>query len=590
MAGQDLYQPAKMAPALKHGYQRLDWVRKSYGKMTREYAGRHYGSDGDGKKRPVNLIAQFVHTVMPNLLNQRPTHVGRTWIAALQGEATLIAIAADLLWEDMNMVDRVHSIILDALLCPFGVAKIGLRSGPDVVKVAERGIMLGQPYVARVSPDDYVADPAARSVEELCWQGHRYRVPKAYALESGIYDPAAIEKLTPIGKGEPGKPRSGVEEMSGQADADRFKAQEYIELWDVAIRNEDEWLIGTMGGLGADVEPAWVNADGEPYSWDGDAAGPYELLSFYRMPDNFAGISPGMTWLDLHEATDKLYNKMIRQALRAKQTFAYNRAAADDALTIKEAADGDAIAVDNVDSMTTLQTGGVMSDAYPFIDSLMAMWNNSAGNMQLLGGGDIQSDKATGQSILQANANTRLRYMKDRVWRFSNAISRHLTGYLITDPLIQLPLPYRIAGGEVIDVVYDAQTRRGDKAQMVFEIEQQSMVGRDPEVALKRKVEALTVLQNMLPLAQTGLINVVNLARQLGRETGWKDMDEIVNDPMMGQQALMMGAIGVPPQAGLPGAGPMGQPAAPGAMPAPDTGGGMPGNMAAGVRNVGAAA
>jgi hypothetical protein len=571
VAGRALYEPAKMGPALKTGYDRMDWVRKSYGKMVRSYTGRHYGDAGGGKS-PVNLLAQYIHTVIPNLLNQRPRNIGRSRIAQLQGEATLVAIALDLLWEDLRLVDRTQALILDGLLAPWGVAKIGLRATEDIVKIGERGIMLGQPYVARVSPDDFAVDPAARAIEEFCWQAHRYRVPKEYALESGIYDADAIQRLEPMGKGEHGKPKSGVEEISGKSDKDRYAAQEYIELWDVAVREEDKWLIGTMTMSGGQVEPAWVNAGGEPIEYDGAAEGPYELLTFSRVPDNAPGLSPGATWLDLHEATDKLYNKMINQALRSKQNFAYNRAASDDAMTLAKAPDGEGIAVDNVDTLMPITTGGVAKESYEFLSSMMGMWNNSAGNMQLLAGNDIQSDKATGQQILQANANTRLSYMKDRVWRFLNAINTRLATYIVTDPLIQAPLPYRLPGGEMVDVVYDAATRKGDMVQMTFEVELASMTGRDPDIALKRKMEALDKLATYVPLA--GAINLQKLARQLGREIGWLDMDEIVND--LEQQALYMQAgIGQVPRAGMPGAGgQMGDPgAAPGASPTAGVGG-----------------
>lgn len=566
MAGQALYQANRIGPALKTGYDQFAWVRKSYGFMAREYGGRHYGQSSDGIKRPVNLLNQFVDTIIPNLLNQRPKIIGRSKIAQLRGEAELVALGLDLLWKDMDLVDRTHQIILDALLSPIAVAKFGLRAGADIVKIGERGHMLGQPYMARVSPDDFVADPAARTLEEVCWQAHRYRVPRIYALESGIYDPAAIEKLTPLGRGDRSDERSDVEQLSAGKDKERFAAQEYIELWDVAIRNEDQWLIGTLAGMkGGDVEPMWVNIDGEPFEFDGSDSGPYEILTFHRMPDNLPGVSPAMSWLDLHEATYKLYRKMIGQAMRAKKNAVYTRSAKDDALTLKEAEDGEMIAVDNAEGIKEIETGGVQEQGFVMLQSMQTQWNVAAGNPELLSGAGVQSDKATGQQILQANASTRLAFMKDKVWRFTNAIHKHLAGYLMSDPLISLPLPYRIEGGEYVDVVYDSATRRGDSRQLVFETELSSMVGSDPAIALKRKIEGLNVLAQFVPMA--GAINLQALARQIGREIGWDDIDEIIND--MERQAMLMGAI--PPNG-------MAQPAGMYGAPRPD------GQMGAGPR------
>lgn len=584
MAGLTLLNAETAGTALDAGYSRLKWARDSYGKMTMEYAGRYYGAKPKGRKRPVNLLAQYVHTIIPNLLNQRPSHIVRSRLAALRGEATLLGMALDLLWTDMGMVDRIHALILDALLSPIAVAKIGLRAGPDVCKVGERGIMLGQPYVCRVSPDDYAADPAARSIEELCWEAHRYRIPKQYALDCGIYDADTINRLQPLSKETKGEndDRSGVEDASGSGggDPERFSAQDYIELWDVAIRNEDQWLIGTLANQSELNTRAWINIDGEPIEFEGDAAGPYEHLNFHRVPDNLAALSPGMTWLDVHEAVDKIYNKMIQQALRTKRNFAYNRTAHDDALTLGAAPDGEGVAVDDVNTLKPIDIGGVVGDFYPMIDSLTGMFNASAGNMQLLSGSGVQSDKATGQQILQANAQTRLGFMKDRVWRFINALDRRLGGYLVTDPLIKLPLPYRLPGGEMVDVTYDAATRRGDAAQFTFESDMATMVGRDPEIAMKRKLEALQVMEGLIPAAQAGIINLQALARQVGREVGWTDMDEVFND--VENQQMLGAAIGPIPTAAPGGAG---QPGQPGAIPpgGPEAGVGQMPNRRAGM-------
>ena len=136
--------------------------------------------------------------------------------------------------------------------------------------------------------------------------------------------------------------------------------------------------------------------------------------------------------MDLHEAIDKLYWKMIRQALRAADAD-FQPGAHDDARRSKEAADGDHLEVDDVNQHKVLDFGGVQKDAYPFIGSLMEMWNNAAGNMQLLSGSGLQTDKATGQSILQANA-TRLGFQKDKTWRFAAAFP---DGWRITASPIQ---------------------------------------------------------------------------------------------------------------------------------------------------------
>jgi len=584
VSGSRTQDPANMAKALDAGYKRLKWARESFARNCRERAGRHYGAKKDNKPRPVNLLSQFVETITPNLLNQRPKHSCKSRMAELRGEADLLAMAVDMLWEQQNLVDLVQDVIQDALLSPFGIAKIGLRAGEDIIKIGDEGIMLGSPYVQRVSPNDFNIDPAARSLREAGWMANRYRICKEYALDSGIYDPDAINRLVSMQNSGQSTADSKVETLSVGGD-NRFEGTDLIELWDVAMREENRWLIGTISAVDGTFSKEWVNAGAKLLEYNGDAAGPFEILTFHRIPDNTPGLSPGSTWMDLHEAIDKLYWKMIRQALRARQMQISSRGAHDDALTLKEAADGDHLEVDDVNQHKVLDFGGVQKDAYPFIGSLMEMWNNAAGNMQLLSGSGLQTDKATGQSILQANAQTRLGFQKDKTWRFCSSLSRRLADYCLTDPEIKLPLPYKTMNGQTYTMYYDAATRQGGpmgklaleqivqatlqgkdvakieeeaKAHFIVEVDQNTMVGRDPELVVQRKLETMGILAKMgVPFLP------IPLARQIGRDIGWTDLDEAIGD--IDNQAMLAGAMGMAPMQAPPaGQVPPGAPVTPG--------------------------
>ena len=88
---------------------------------------RHYGAKKDNKPRPVNLLSQFVETITPNLLNQRPKHSCKSRMAELRGEADLLAMAVDMLWEQQNPYGSGAGCDPGRPAVPFGIAKIGLR-------------------------------------------------------------------------------------------------------------------------------------------------------------------------------------------------------------------------------------------------------------------------------------------------------------------------------------------------------------------------------------------------------------------------------------------------------------------------------
>jgi hypothetical protein len=523
----------KLCKSLKDGYARLDSFRMIRNDFVREYTGRLYGK-GDNVRRPVNLIAQYVFTLVPSLINQNPRHNVTSRLVSLGATAELLGMSLDQLWDQLNALHTMQNLIVDSLLSPCGIAKVGQRAGSEMVKVDDRDVPRGAPYFARIDFDDYAIDPAAREPGDAFWEGHRYRMPRYVAQSCGLFDPDLITKLPKLGD-ESTRNSALTEELSLSNDNSRFDLQDMIELWDLAVYAQDATYICTVPN--PESQAMLLNAGGEPIPYEGADRSPYLRLDYYTVPNNAVPLCPAMAWNDLHEAADKVYARMIRQALRSKNVFAYNKSKSDDALQLQAAADGDAVAVDDVETLKAMPIGGIMGDMYQFLDSLQGHWNNIAGNMQLLGGQEVQGDTATANQIVAGRAQVRVKFMQDRVKAFCDKLAAKLGYMLIKDPLIKIPQTYRVPGGDKIQLPYDAATREGDFCDFDFKIHQTTLNGMDPAVVMQQRIAMLQSLAQFLPFAQ--VINLSALARQMGQQIGWDDMDAVIQDPAH-QQMLQM--------------------------------------------------
>lgn len=541
-AALDFITPARLARADKQAERVMRPFRKNRASAITEYMGRWY-DDEDNKKRPLNLLAQYANVIIPNLIGRLPVNTPKARNPMLRFEATLLGLALDDLQERLDLYTTFRTLAFDGIFGPCAICKVGIKAGNEIYKVDGKEYDPGGLYVSPVDLDDFAFDPAGRRREEVRWERHRYRPSRQAVLDSGIFS-GKEDKIMAL----PLVGRKQGDENPSQRDDERPEkyAVDCIELVDFALYSNGVTRIVTLPGGKAMEGQTEFLADYESMGPDG---GPYEVLMFHPVSTQYMGVPPVAFIRDVAEAGERIANKMIRQAERAKQIFAYTKGASDDAMTIKKAADGDSVGVDNAESMKPIVFGGVDAQNYDFSAWLGQTFNNLSGSAQMLAGSEKIADTATEAQIMQANASARLREMKDRMDCFMDKVNGRLGWFLTVDKLIELPLAYRMPGGDVIEAQYSAETRKGCWFDFNWRIRRGSAVGIDPMVRIKRIGDMLTVLQNFVPLAQTtGLVNLTGLARLLGTEYDVDQLDEIVNDPVLAMQTQMIaGALPQPP-------------------------------------------
>lgn len=592
-----IISPKDLTAAVTAGFKELKLYRDRFKSTCEEYGGGHLGR-GDNVRRPINLIAQGAGILLANLINEEPKHRVRSPLAELRFEARMLELALDRLWQTGEVLAEVTRGVLDAILGPIGIFRMGMRVGKDAVTI-DPGISLplAEPFCRRVSLDDYACDPAARSRRELKWEAIRYRIPRQEAIDSGIFgrnpedygpdeqpiaDMATRDEAAEILRTIPGlstaNTQTDVADIGKDASSpqDRYGLIDTIELWDVFFYGGDEtWTITvpashdpTNAALGTQK---WLLVE----KWEGPDTGPVLVIGFHDMPDSPLFKPVAADWRDLHDFCQIVSAKLGREAENAKVVWGYKPGGQDDAMAVKQKRDSGLVAI-TAEAPTKIEVNGIIESLMPMLEWGERKWADASGNLPLTGGQNSEAtdQTATAAQYLQANASQRILKMRQRVDALLKAIDRYFGWYLTTDPLVKLPLPYRVPGGETITVEYDASTRRGDFLSYNFDVERYSAVGQDPNVRLKRVVDFLNLTQQVfLPLAQVGLGDIQGWSRLGQQEFGIENLDEIFG-PQPGMQMQMeahMQRAAVPP----PGQ-PMMQPSQGMPAPVPPPGGGGP--------------
>jgi hypothetical protein len=302
----------------------------------------------------------------------------------------------------------------------------------------------------------------------------------------------------------------------------------------------------------------------------GPDKGPYSMLALTPpVPGNPMPIPMVGIWYDLHVKANEMAKKIIEQASRQKDNILYRRAAADDAEELKNAGDGEAIAVDDPNSVTTVSYGGQNNKNEVHLGSLMAWFNMMAGNPEQVGGQRVDAKSATAANILQQNAGVTLEDMKDLVYQWAADEAGRRAWYFHTDPLMQMPLTRRqltpgqpqidpMSGAtfmspptmQEVQVILTPEARRGDFMDFTFKIEPESMGRVDSKVRVQQMQQLFQqILPAVMAAAQMSMAMGIQFSPKAALLRAAKDMgvewfDEVFNDPefmMMQQQLQMMG-------------------------------------------------
>lgn len=530
--------PRRLQQAMHAGFERMRNFRNARLMFIRSYVGQYYDRDhGDVGAEPLNLIFNAIRVLVPNLVSNFPKHNVESQYLPYREYASLLGLALDFNSKQIGIREVYRRWVVDALFT-MGILKTGLADTGSPIDLGNNFLIdPGEIYTANVDFDNFVFDPTVRGdLREAAFMGDRIIVPRRGLLETGLYDNSLVERLPNIHAKRSDRYVSDLSRRSVNDDAFLEEEVEIVELW-VPAANATVTVPGTKNV----TFDNYLRVD----DYVGDPEGPYTYLSFTPpVPSNPLPVAMVGIWHDLHVMANKMAVKIMDQADRQKDITVYKPSAADDAVELRDASDGEAVSVEDPEGVRVLSFGGQQQGNEQHVMMLQSWFNMMAANPQGIGGQDLRADSATEAGILNQNANIGLNDMQDLIYIAGAKEARKRAFYMHTDPLIHLPLVRRQpvmteAGIQIADqqVFLTPEARRGDFFDFAIEFQQDSLRRVDQNVRLQRVLDfgirfLPAAVQAAMTAAQIGMpFNLPVYLKKAADAAGIDWMEEVFFDP-----------------------------------------------------------
>jgi len=563
--------PKQFQESVEQGFKRLRNFREARLMFIRAYTGQYYdATHGDVGTEPLNLIFNAIRILVPNIVMNVPKHTVRSKYVAYGQYAELLELALTQQDRVLSITDTYRRWIVDAIFT-LGIVKTGLCASESALHFEDDGLVdPGTIYTETVDFDNFVFDPKCRdsNFRDARFIGERLCVPRLSLLDSGLYRNDLIERLpaayTDYGYDYEGGTGNTAAELSMRSiNRQDNKYDDDVEIVEAWVPAANALVTVPRGGLSTDEFLRVAD-------YVGPETGPYTFLKFTPpAPNNPLPVSMVGVWYDLHVTANKLAHKFMRQADRQKDIIGYKRSAADDAQEALDAADGEAVAMDDPEGVKVHSFGGANQTNDVSLERLQMWFNMMAANPQGVGGVSMNAKSATEANILQGNASVTLEDMKDLVYNAANAESRNRAWFLQTDPLINIPLirrqrmPAQYAPGPTGPIMVQPpqsveqqvfltpEARRGEHSDYVFSIVSESMGRMDSRTRYAKAMEfAIKAVPAAASAAQTSammgvMFSFPRFLTHLAKEAGIEWMDEVFDDPEF-QMQMMVQAMQIP--------------------------------------------
>jgi hypothetical protein len=470
----------------EHSDKQCERFRQYRALMLKSYAGSWYGlNDGQQQYQPLNLLHQMVTSLVPSLRLEPKASV-TTRKLELRPFAEKTRLALQFLIQELQAANVFHMAMLDAM---FGRGVVMVSLAPE-----QRGKLIepmgylddpGRPVLRNIWEHNYIDDMSAEDEDAVTFRGHRFRIPFETAEASGLYKRDALLRLKDASDKKAGE-RKDIPTSTADQIIDTI---ELATLW----LPKQNMLVTLPGDMTLARE--FLRED----EYYGPERGPYEVLTFGRVPGSMMPIPPVSVVWDLVKLINGLVGKIRDGAQSYKRGVMVKPGAAGEAQAV-QALDTGGIVYGDPTNIKEFQAGGVDERLYQAVAFLNDYFNRGAKNPDLMGGARAGSNTATQDKLLFDSASVGLSELRARYQRFQSVNLRKLAWHLWHDTEqtgLSIDLA-QSAGGVELPVQWTPDEREGDFEDYAFEVESYSAAGQSPDEQYARFKDFVTSLA--LPL------------------------------------------------------------------------------------------
>lgn len=416
--------------------------REEHMRGVRRLAGNRYSPNAAAKRTYINLISLYVNIVSRSLISNNPRAMLSTFDRA---QKATVSAAETWLNQELvrqNFAGTMRRIVLDALFS-VGIGKVSIGTPANSALVGWR-LKAGEPYIARVNLDDFVFDHRARDFDEVSFIGHRYRVPLEIARNDPHFSKKARENLQAqdqIQYNQEGDERIGeIGRFHYGSDEDM---EEMIELWEVYLPrhrcvktfSEDD-LSGPTSAWDGQTPTALREQD-----WIGPETGPYKILAFQILPGQIFPKGPIQDLIELDEAANESYRKLMRQAARLKINTVCSSSNPEDGEALRTANDGDNVPVQDPKAVSEIVQGGPHGGLFQWMKDVVDRFMVMGGNLLTMGGLAPQAGTLGQEELLAQQSNGQVASMQDSTVTFVSDVCSSALWYFWNDPRLVMKSP-----------------------------------------------------------------------------------------------------------------------------------------------------
>jgi hypothetical protein len=485
-------------------------VREERREIVRQYVGRHWAEEGTRERVPVNLIALYVSIVSRSLVPKCPRAMLSTFQQQFKPVVAAMQAWANKEIEDVRLENSLRRCVTDALFS-IGIMKVALAA-PDEAAGMGWNLRAGEPFAECVDLDDFIYDAShARDLSQSGFIGHRRRVPLEAVKDSKIYGKyrkdlsASNDPLI----NQEGDERVSVLGRGYYGDQEEF--EDMIDLWEVYLPRHRIILTLAEDQLSGPTE----KGSDEPLRvqrWLGPDTGPYHILSYGMVPGNAMPKAPLQDLIDLHEAVNRTYRKLIRTIDRIKENLLVESGATEDAQRIIDASDGEGVRVDRVDKLKQMVFSGQSLQNLLLVGPhLKEMFSWMAGNLEMMGGLSPQSKTLGQDKMLEENASRTVASLQQDTVNWTADVLKALCWYWYHDPFKVMETAHALEGLPGLEIQRQvgptgsglALRRDRPWAELEVKVDPYSMQHSTPQsrmAALNQVVQ--TILIPLMPVLQ----------------------------------------------------------------------------------------
>jgi len=505
---------------------------------VRAYLGAHYGFGGE--RMPINMIELALGIFRRQLAARNPGVIIKSRSRELAPVARKLELTVNNVVKEIDLAGTLQQIVFDSIFS-IGVVKVGLTEHANLIgRLHDQDL----PFVDPILLDDLVLDMRAARWDSQQFTGNRYVVPFEMAKRSKLFDLKGLEPTRPTPHNETGDMRITSLSTQGIMDEDA-ELMPTIELWDIWIPSEGKvctYASDDSGKIRCDRPVREVE-------WDGPEEGPYLHLSLGELSGNLMPVPPVNNLIDLNDAINRSFRKLVRQSERSKQVVLVAGGADEDGSRIVDCEDGDVIRVDRPEAMQQVMFGGPDQMTLAFTMQMRDLFSYIAGNLDSMGGLSNSAETLGQEQLIHASSSQKVRDYQSRMLVFVKKIVKQIAEYVFLDPETrwQIMLPLAQNGIEIPLDFLPEERDESDFLEMEFDIAPASL--QDPSNV--QRVEMLTkmVSQYLGPLLpamqmQGTTIDVSEFVDQVAELTNTPELKDLVTIAQVAQQSAQESAQG----------------------------------------------